>query len=109
MDIDPAIIYFTHSKIRNRFSGCGKLLQETLEEILNGTTTVAQIPKIRVIYDQETDRYYSLNNRRLWLFKQLKQLGKLDTILVELRRPETKQEARLGKQTLSLNAKPCLK
>ena len=106
IELDPEIIYFTHSKIRKQFSGCGKFLQETLDEIIQGTTTIDQIPLIRVIYHE---KYYSMNNRRLWLFKELKRLGRLDVITVELKRAESKSEIRLGTQMLSLQAKPCLK
>ncbi|KAJ3350518.1 hypothetical protein HDU91_006239 [Kappamyces sp. JEL0680] len=83
------------------------LLQETFDEIMDGRTPVEAIPKIRVIFDGS--RYYSLNNRRLWLFKELQKAGRLDVVQVELRKPETKSEARLGQQTLSLTAKPVLK
>ncbi len=103
------IIYFTHSKIRKNFSGNGKLLTETLSEILDGRTKIEDIPKIRVIHDDVSNRYYSLNNRRLWLFKELNKSGQLASVVVELRRAETKSEARLGQQTLSLQAKPVLK
>lgn len=107
IEIDPSLVYFTHSKIRKQFSGCGKALQETLDEIVTGRTKVEDLPLIRVIYDGS--RHYSLNNRRLWVLKELHKMGKLGLVKVELRKPETKSEARLGKQTLSLNAKPVLK
>lgn len=106
-EIDPSAVYFTHSKIRKQFSGNGKLLSETLEEVLNGTTKVEAIPKIRVIFDGS--RYYSMNNRRLWVYKELQKRGKLATVKVELRRAESKSEARLGQQTLALEAKAILK
>lgn len=88
------------------FIGCGKLLLETLDEIMTGKTKVEALPLIRVIFDG--NRYYSLNNRRLWVIKELQKAGKLNEIKVELRKPETRSEIRLGQQTLSLNAKPCL-
>jgi len=46
--IKPSTIYFTHSKIRKQFTGCGKLLQETLDEIVNGITPISAIPLILV-------------------------------------------------------------
>ena len=107
IEIDPETVYFTHSKIRKQFSGCGKLLQETLNEIVAGRTAIEEIPRIRVIFDGA--RHYSMNNRRLWLYKELKKLGKLTVVKVELRNAETTSEKRLGQQTLSLKAKPILK
>ena len=107
IEIDPLTIYFTHSKIRKQFSGNGKLLQETLHEILTGTTLAEDLPKIRVIFDG--NRYYTMNNRRLWVYKELSKAGKLDKIKVELRQAASKSEARLGQQMLALEAKPVLK
>ncbi|KAJ3062729.1 hypothetical protein HDU98_001402 [Podochytrium sp. JEL0797] len=106
MEIDPEIIYFTHSKIRKNFSGCGRLLTDTLEQIQTGKLDVASLPLIRVIYDGE--KYYSMNNRRLWVFKELKKSGHISTIVAEVRPAVSNSEKRLGKNTLSLNAKPCL-
>lgn len=106
MELDPESIYFTHSKIRKKFSGCGRLLEQTLADIQGGVTDVLAIPKIRVIFDG--DRYYSMNNRRLWVFKELKKSGHLAKIAVELRNAVSNSEKRLGKNTLSLTAKPVL-
>jgi hypothetical protein len=104
--LDPEVIYFTHSKIRKRFSGCNKLLAETLQEVLEGRTPLSAIPRIRVIHDG--NRYYSMNNRRLWLFKELKRAGYLTLVDVEVRAPVSGSEKRLGTGMLSLSAKPVL-
>jgi hypothetical protein len=71
MFLNPTIIYFTHSKIRNRFTGCGKLLLDTYEEIKNNPDLINRIPKIKVIFDPTRQEYFSMNNRRLWVFKKL--------------------------------------
>lgn len=107
VELNVAEIYFSHSKIRNRFTGCSKLLQETLDEIIAGKTTIEDIPMISVIYDGI--RYFSLNNRRLWVFKELAKLGKLEKIKVNLKKPVTRNEMKLCQNQLSLNAKACLK
>jgi hypothetical protein len=98
--IDPLIIYFTHSKIRNRFTGCNKLIEETKEEIIKGETKITDIPKIMVYYDGE--KYYSQNNRRLWLFKSLKNENRLDEIEVRLQYCDKKK---FSNKTMSLTAK----
>ncbi|KAI8893702.1 hypothetical protein BC833DRAFT_607522 [Globomyces pollinis-pini] len=103
-EIDPTTLYFTHSKIREKFSGCGKYLTETLQEILDGKTKVSDIPKIKVLNDGN-GRLYSMNNRRLWVFKELKAKGFLDTIVVDLKVAKSKSEKRLGNSDLSLQAK----
>ena len=71
--IDPLNIRFTHSKIRERFSGCNKLISETLEEFRIGKITMNNIPKITIYSDGIT--YYSQNNRRLYCFKILRSEG----------------------------------
>ncbi|KAJ3024394.1 UNVERIFIED_CONTAM: hypothetical protein HDU68_008218 [Siphonaria sp. JEL0065] len=106
MEIDPEIIFFTHSKIRKNFSGCGRLLTDTLEQIRSGQLSVSDLPLIRVIFDGT--KYYSMNNRRLWVMKELKKSGHLSTVVVELRPAVSNSEKRLGQNTLSLVARPIL-
>jgi hypothetical protein len=107
IELDVLSIYFSHSKIRNRFTGCSKLLQETLDELCIGTLQIAEIPLISVIYDGS--RYFSLNNRRLWVFKEMAKKGLLTKIAVNLKKPVTRSELKLCQNQLSLNAKACLK
>lgn len=83
MELDPTIIRFTHSRIRKQFSGCSKMLLETLEELKTKKIMPSDIPKISVLFDGEN--YYSLNNRRLWIFKECKKLGILDKINVNIK------------------------
>ena len=78
MLLDPNIIFFTHSKIRERFSGCNKTIQETFEELKIKKIKITDIPKIKVLYDGTN--YYSKNNRRLYLFKKCKNEGILKEI-----------------------------
>jgi len=84
--LKPSQIHFTHSNISNKFTGCGKLLAETLSEILNGSTKIDDIPKIKVFYfiQDGKRKYISENNRRLWVFKQLEKLGFISEIEVRL-------------------------
>jgi hypothetical protein len=107
-NLDPALIYFTNSKIRQRFSN-QKPLQETLDALVKNEITVHDIPRIRVIQDPISGKYYSMNNRRLYVFKQLRSLGLLTEVPVELRVANTRNEARFATQTLSLQAKVCMK
>lgn len=47
--IDPINIRFTHSRIRPRFSGCNKTIEETKDEIRKGVITPADLPHITVM------------------------------------------------------------
>jgi hypothetical protein len=102
--LQPSVIYFTHSNINFKFTGCGKLLEETLNEIIVGKTSVEDIPKIKVFYTYEDGiiKYFSENNRRLWVFKQLEKLKLLDTIVVRLEKTNNKKYI---KNTYALEAK----
>jgi hypothetical protein len=76
VSIDVNIIYFTHSRIRPIFTGCNKLISDTLHEILNGKISIKNIPLITII--ENNGNYFSLNNRRLYLFKMLAEMNLLD-------------------------------
>ena len=103
VEIDRSIIYFTHSKLRKKFSD-GKIVEETFKQVLDGLVKIEDLPKIKVMYDPTSDRYISMNNRRLWVFKQLNSLGKLPTIMVQTENIKGKDN-KLSKNTYSLNAK----
>jgi hypothetical protein len=45
--LPPSSILFSHSKIRSRFTGCGKTLEETYEEIKSGSLSGAFLPQCR--------------------------------------------------------------
>jgi hypothetical protein len=82
--LNPDLIYFTHSKIRNQFSGCGKLLSQTLSDLRFNPQMIENIPKIKVVYIPNRNMYLSLNNRRLWIYKKLYQEGLIKEITVSL-------------------------
>jgi hypothetical protein len=109
MYIDPARIRFQHSRIRPFFSGCGRSVTATLEEIRNGTMTVSDLPPIQVIVGPRNNTcfgddnnntnepwYFSLNNRRLWVLKRLREEGFLERfgnkVFVRVRMPKSQQE-----------------
>lgn len=96
--INPEIIHFTHSRIRERFSGCNKTIQETYNELKTKKININEIPKIKVIYDGYN--YYSENNRRLYLFKKCKEEGLINEIDVII-----KKQTKIIKNTYSLKAK----
>ncbi len=105
--LNPIDIHFTHSVISERFTGCGKQLRETLQDIIENKTSVHDIPKIKVFYIDNGKNdiiYMSENNRRLWVFKELHRLGFLDTVNVRLERATNKKYYKNSK-SYSLHAK----
>ena len=88
MLLNPDDIFFTHSKIRERFSGCNKTIEDTFEELKTKKITIIDIPKIKVLYDGKN--YYSENNRRLFLFKKCKReglLNEIDVVIKHVKKP----------------------
>ena len=80
----PSQILFSHSKIRPRFTGCGKTLEETYLELRYGRLPIDAIPAIRVWHDGE--KYVAENNRRLFVFRRLEEEGLITEIPVRLER-----------------------
>ncbi|EDQ89460.1 uncharacterized protein MONBRDRAFT_7918 [Monosiga brevicollis MX1] len=109
-DVDPRQIRFAHARIKPMFSGCGRTLAQTLEELRDGTTKVTDIPTVTVMVRPDDDPtlpawYYSLNNRRLYVFKQLREEGILDTIPVRVRGMKPHEVARYTPDNCALQAK----
>jgi len=79
-------IYFTHSKVYPSFSGCGKKIVDTIDEILDGKIAAKDLPMITVHpCSSNPEAFFSLNNRRLYVFKELMRLGRLKTIEARLK------------------------
>ncbi|CAM6084426.1 unnamed protein product [Calypogeia fissa] len=70
--MDPAAIRFSTDKIDFYFQGRPQLtLTESLQKLRRGDSKVEDLEHIRVVFDRTNSSYYSLDNRRLWVFKQL--------------------------------------
>eukprot|EP00928_Gymnodinium_smaydae_P031293 TRINITY_DN23007_c0_g1_i1.p1 TRINITY_DN23007_c0_g1~~TRINITY_DN23007_c0_g1_i1.p1 ORF type:complete len:214 (-),score=16.86 TRINITY_DN23007_c0_g1_i1:267-908(-) len=100
IDVDPARVRFQHSKIRPVFSGCGRSVEGTLEDIRQGKLKPSDLPPIQVIVGPtegtgDEPWYFSLNNRRLWVLKRCRDEGLLpdNHISVRVRKPKSEQEA----------------
>lgn len=109
--IDPERIRYQHARIRPYFSGCGRSVTDTLEEIRQGRLQPSDLPPIQVIPgppinsnnssnnnnedDDDCRWYFSLNNRRLWVLKQCRKEGLLqdNVVRVRVRLPKSKAEA----------------
>ncbi|KAK1745902.1 hypothetical protein QTG54_003826 [Skeletonema marinoi] len=115
--VNPSRIRYQHSRIRPTFSGCGRNVMDTLEEIRRGDLNPYDLPVIQVLIGPDANDgkgpwYFSLNNRRLWVFKQSLKEGLLDndkynnTIPVRVRMPKSAAEAeRYSVDNCALEAK----
>jgi hypothetical protein len=77
--LKPSEIRFTTNFVRERFDN-NILLTETLTQLQNGEVFVDDIPFIEVIWYQEKWEWYTVNNRRLWVFQQLEKSGQCKLI-----------------------------
>ena len=84
MQLRPSDIYFSQDSIRNRFrDGClhsNKTLGETLDDLCEGRISVCDIPVIAVT--QKDGKWFTGDNRRLWVFRHLERLGKCTFLTV---------------------------
>ena len=88
IDVDVDNVFFTHARIRPIFSGCGRRLVDTLKSIEKGETKLEALPQITILATPTSGTdglYFSLNNRRLWVLKQLKAKGIIETVRVRVK------------------------
>ena len=85
LELDPADIRFAHSKICPNFSGCGRSVLHTLEEIKSGSLRVEDLPMITVVRTSDADEFVSLNNRRLYVMKEARKLGLCNVVACRMR------------------------
>lgn len=103
--VDPARVRFQFSKIRPFFSGCGRRVEDTLEEIRQGKIKASDLPPIQVLLgpiEEETGEpwYFSLNNRRLWVLKRCREEGLLPNNQVYVRVRKAKSEKEVSRYTV---------
>ena len=103
--LDPLDIRFAHSRIRPFFTGCGRRVEDTLNDIKQGNLKVDDLPLITVVRGGD-GTLVSLNNRRLYVLKELRNGGFLQNNEVKVRiKPALNRElARYTKERCSLNA-----
>lgn len=73
--LKPSEIRFTKNKLASKFDN-GIPLLETFTQIKNGEILLEDIPLIEVVFYPEKWEWYTLNNRRLWVLKELEKVGK---------------------------------
>jgi hypothetical protein len=92
INIDPVDVRFTHSRIRPFFTGCGKKIEDTLKDLLERRISIEALPLITVVKGLD-GHLFSLNNRRLYVIKQLRTAGILENNMIKVRlKPALKRE-----------------
>ena len=80
----PSVIRFSQDSISNTFCDntyhAGQYIGETLDEIVRDPYTVDVIPNISVF--NKDGKWFTSDNRRLWVFKKAEELGILSSIYV---------------------------
>ncbi|WAR29666.1 hypothetical protein MAR_003234, partial [Mya arenaria] len=83
-NLKPSEIFYSQDSINNVFDRRSQhwniRIGETLDDICDGRCSVLSIPQIAV--KSEGEKWVTADNRRLWVFKQLERLGKIETINV---------------------------
>ena len=84
--LKPSEIYFSQDSISNVFGDrcrhSGIRIGTTLDELCEDRMNISDIPRIRVV--KKGERWYSGDNRRLWIFRELERLGKCTDIKVKV-------------------------
>lgn len=80
----PSNIYFSQESINSYFDSksahANIKIGETLDQLCDGTITILDIPMIKVVL--KDGKYFTEDNRRLWLFQQLEKLDKCRSVRV---------------------------
>ena len=84
--LKPSDICFKKKLLPSSFDD-GISLRKTVERLANEEIVIEDLPTIDVVWCQKKWVWYTLNNRRLWVFRELEKLGKCQYIAT--RRVET--------------------
>mmetsp|Transcript_7329 Transcript_7329/g.14559 ORF Transcript_7329/g.14559 Transcript_7329/m.14559 type:complete len:188 (+) Transcript_7329:3-566(+) len=113
--LDPAVVRYSHSKVFPHFS-CGRSVRGTMDALSSGAISPSELPQISVMevdLPGEGKQWISLNNRRLWVLKECRELNLIDDnkISCRIRQPETGRRAQKhynnGNFSLSAKLLPC--
>ena len=88
----PSQIRYNQDSISNRFGDnihhAGQYIGETLDEIIRDPSRANRIHRITVV--KKHGKWFTLNNRRLWVFKKAEELGILSSINVNVKKRNKK-------------------
>ncbi|CAC5413380.1 unnamed protein product [Mytilus coruscus] len=82
--LKPSDIHYSQDSISNTFGKStvhsDKYIGETLDDLINGTVKVNNIPNISVFI--HNNKWFTTDNRRLWVFRKAEEFGILRSIPV---------------------------
>lgn len=81
MELKPSEIYFSQNNIFRKFRN-GYLIGEVLDDLYLGKISVSDIPMMTVTKKPGCDKWFTVDNRRLWVFRYLEGAGKCSTVPV---------------------------
>lgn len=76
----PSQIYYSQNSINEKFDN-GYTIYATLNACKNHPFVIYEIPPIRVC--KKDGKWYTLDNRRLWVFKRLEEQGHVDSVRIK--------------------------
>lgn len=82
MELKPSEIYFSQKFLSHTFEN-GKLIGHVLDNLYFGNISISSIPRISGTKKPGSDKWYTLDNRRLWVFRYLEGGGKCHKIPVK--------------------------
>ncbi|KAL3859191.1 hypothetical protein ACJMK2_009420 [Sinanodonta woodiana] len=105
MRLKPSSIYFSQDTINNYFKSHGTI-GSVLDKIYEGTISINTIPMISIC--QKDGKWFTTDNRRLWIFQQLEKLGKCSEIDVGVTYniPDSKFTTKNGGVSVSVRGNP---
>jgi len=92
-NLDPCIIRFAQASISAQFRNW-QSLDDTIKGLLDDEIKVDDIPPLEVV--QDGNDYYSLSNRRLFVFRVMASLKKLSSVRVILMSKSSPRVTRLA-------------
>lgn len=77
----PSEIYFSQDSIKNTFE-YGQSIHDTLKKCQEDPMAIHQIPTMRVC--MKNGKWFTLDNRRLWIFRRLEEGGHITDVDVNV-------------------------
>ncbi|KAL3859188.1 hypothetical protein ACJMK2_009417 [Sinanodonta woodiana] len=105
MLLKPSLIYFCQDSINNYFKSHGTI-GSVLDKIYEGIISINTIPMISIC--QKDGKWFTADNRRLWIFQQLEKLGKCSEIDVQVTHiiPDNKFTTKNGGVSVTIRGDP---
>ena len=82
LELKPSDILYAQDYMSNRFRGRSiRYIGDTLDQLSKDSSYIQNIPKIEIV--KINGKLFSMDNRRLWVYKKAEEFGCLETIDVK--------------------------